>query len=87
MKDKREAAKKMIQFNRRRVIYLFAFVALIMVLNIGFSPDGSSRQMLVAAEKKTDILFLKGKFIMKDKKGAIVISTDEKKCHCPHYYR
>lgn len=75
----------MIQYNKR-MIYLFAFVALILVLNIGFEPNGSNKHMLVAAEKKTDILFLKGKFIMKDKKGAIVIS-DEKKCHCPHYYR
>lgn len=75
---------KMFQSNKK-AIYLFAFVALFLLLNIGFSQNGPGNQMLVAAEKKTtDILFLKGKFIMKDKKGAIVIS-DEKKCHCPHY--
>lgn len=42
--------------------------------------------LLAEAKQKSDILFLKGKFILKDKKGSIVIS-DEKKCHCPHYYR
>lgn len=74
--------------NTRSSTYLLAFVAITLVLMLNVALDGQSGRgvMLASAEKKTDILFLKGKFIMKNKKGSIVIA-DEKKCHCPHYYR
>lgn len=73
--------------NNRKIVYLFMFVALsVMLLSISFGPNNANN-VLVAAKKKTDILFLKGKFILKDKKGSIVISDDKKPCHCPHYFR
>ena len=68
----------------KRLIYLFALVAISLVLSMSFAPAGNT---LVSAEKKSDILFLKGKFILKDKKGSIVISDDKKPCHCPHYFK
>lgn len=70
----------------KKIIYLSIFVAIILAISASFSPNGGN-QMLVEAGKKTDILFLKGKFILKDKKGSIVISDDKKPCHCPHYFR
>lgn len=75
--------------SKKLFYYLFVFATLSLVLvNISLTPNGrGSTSMLVAAEKKTDILFLKGKFIMKNKKGSIVISDEKKDCHCPHYYR
>lgn len=74
-------------YNMRSSTYLLAFVAITLVFMLNVcSFDGQSNNIMLAnAEKKTDILFLKGKFILKNKKGSIVIS-DEKKCHCPHYY-
>lgn len=67
--------------------YLIAFLAITLAFMMNLSLDGGNKNiMLASASKKTDILFLKGKFILKDKKGSIVIS-DEKKCHCPHYFR
>lgn len=79
---------KMIRINNnRKLIYLFMFVAMsVMVLSITFAPNNGNN-VLVTAKKNTDILFLKGKFILKDKKGSIVISDDKKPCHCPHYFR
>lgn len=77
----------MIKYNNRKLIYLFVFVAIsVMILSLSFGSNNGANNALVAAKKQTDILFLKGKFILKDKKGSIVIS-DEKKCHCPHYFR
>lgn len=68
----------------KRFVYLLVFVALTsFILNVSLAPNGGA---LVGAEKKSDILFLKGKFILKDKKGSIIIS-DDKKCECPHYYK
>lgn len=69
----------------KSIFYLLLFIATTFLVNLEVStrPGG----MLVAASKKTDILFLKGKFILKDKKGAIVISDDKKPCECSHYYR
>lgn len=74
--------------NMRSSTYLLAFVAITLVFMLNVcSFDGQNNNIMLAnAEKKTDILFLKGKFILKNKKGSIVIA-DEKKCHCPHYYR
>lgn len=71
--------------SNKKLIYLLLLISLAFALNISFAPN--SNNMLARAEKKTDILFLKGKFIMKDKKGAIVISDEKKHCHCPHYFR
>lgn len=59
-------------------------MALLFMMNVSFNGYGDNI-MLANAEKKTDILFLKGKFILKNKKGSIVVA-DDKKCHCPHYY-
>lgn len=71
----------------RQTTLINVFVAIVLVFMINISLDGNSNNILLAsARKKTDILFLKGKFILKDKKGSIVIS-DEKKCHCPSYFR
>lgn len=76
---------KMFKFNLK-LVYLITIFAISLILHMSPSHDGSGN--FVAANKKgTDILFLKGKFILKDKKGAIVISDDKKPCHCPHYYR
>lgn len=63
----------------KKIVLLLIFIAIMASLS-----QLELRGALVEA-KKTDILFLKGKFILKDKKGSIVISDD--KCHCPHYYR
>lgn len=67
------------------ILYLFLFVTASLIVN--FDVTQNQNKMLVSANKKTDILFLKGKFILKDKKGSIVISDDKKPCHCPHYFR
>ena len=65
-------------------IWLLALCALATVLIGDLAPGKSGASLLVAnAEKMRDILFLKGKFILKDKKGSIVISDDSNKCHCP----
>lgn len=73
-------------YSNNKIFVLFMLVALSFAL-ISLSPNGSN---LALAEKKADILFVKGKFILKDKKGSIVISED-KKCHCPpkhsHYHK
>lgn len=78
--------------NKTRFVHLLAIMALasFVFLNIGLFPlssSSSTNKMLVSARQKSDILFLKGKFILKDKKGSIVISDDKKPCECPHYYR
>ena len=73
----------MMRYNKK-FVYLFVFVVLSLVLSTNFSPNGN---MLVNAKSKSDILFLKGKFILRDKKGSIVISDDKKPCHCSHMYR
>lgn len=69
----------------KSIFYLLLFIAATLLANLQDSANQGT--MLVAASKKTDILFLKGKFILKDKKGSIVISDDKKPCGCPHYYR
>ena len=61
-------------------------IGIVFMINISLDGNNNSPMLAEAAKKGTDILFLKGKFILKDKKGSIVIA-DEKKCHCPHYYR
>lgn len=74
-----------INHNNRKLIYLLIFVALsVMILTISFNPNNEG-SVFVMAKKETDILFLKGKFILRDKKGSIVISDDKKPCHCSHY--
>lgn len=65
---------------------MFAMIAMASLILINISTN-RNQFSLVAGEKKTDILFLKGKFILKDKKGSIVISDDKKPCHCPSYFR
>ena len=70
----------------RQASLLSALLAIALVFMIHISLNGNGNMLASAKSKNTDILFLKGKFILKDKKGSIVIS-DEKKCHCPHYYR
>lgn len=64
---------------KKSPVFFLVLLAMALVLNLGFAPGGN--EMMAAAEKKSDILFLKGKFILRDKKGSIVIS-DDKKCHC-----
>lgn len=74
--------------NENKFVYLLALIAFTSMILLNVVSVDNNNRMLVSAEKKTDILFLKGKFILKDKKGAIVISDDHKKpCHCPHYFR
>lgn len=67
--------------------FLLITVSLVglLILSATFSPTGPNSLMSMA-EKKTDILFLKGKFILKDKKGSIVIADDKKCCECPHHH-
>jgi len=67
-----------------KLVYLILILGLSLLLEGNLTPGGNT---LVGAEKKTDILFVKGKFIMKNKKGAIVIADEKKPCHCPKYYR
>jgi len=77
---------------KKAVYYVWCFVAICLLMSLADfdgkndGPNKLGRILFADASKKSDILFLKGKFILKDKKGTIVIS-DEKKCHCPQYYR
>lgn len=71
-------------------IYYLTFVVILATFIMQFSPNSEQATSMLAEagkQKGTDILFLKGKFILKDKKGSIVISDDKKPCHCGHYYR
>lgn len=73
------------KFNYSKLVYLLGFISLSV---LAMMQVWSSSSLLVSAKEKSDILFLKGKFILKDKKGSIVISDEKKACHCPmHYYR
>lgn len=70
----------------KKLVNLMALVAVALIL-IGscLHPQTGAE----AKKHKSDILFLKGKFILKDKKGAVVIADDhhhKKPCHCGHSY-
>lgn len=70
--------------NKTRLLTILVVVVGLILMNVG---GDTSRMLAAAGKSKSDILFLKGKFILKDKKGSIVISDEKKPCHCPHYYR
>lgn len=75
--------KQLKSFN---VIALIGFI-LCLILNGNFNGLDGPNGMLANADKKgVDLLFLKDKFILKDKKGSIVIADDKKCCECPHYH-
>lgn len=72
------------------VVCTLIALCLVFMINISTTHDGNSGKaggvMLAEARPQmSDILFLKGKFILKDKRGSIVIA-DDKKCHCPQHY-
>lgn len=58
-------------------------ISLVLIANCLHPQTGAE-----AKKHKSDILFLKGKFILKDKKGSVVIADDshKKPCHCGHSY-
>ena len=64
-----------------------AVALLVAFLSVGSNLNGDNNNLMLADAKKTDILFLKGKFVLRDKKGSIVISDEKKPCHCGYYYK
>lgn len=73
----------MIYQSTKKLLFVFAALSLLVLISVSFAPN---ENMLVSARKQSDILFLKGKFILKDKRGSIVIS-DDKKCPCYGHYK
>lgn len=65
----------------KKLINVLALIVASLVLLASFHQS----QLGVEANKKSDILFLKGKFVLKDKRGSIVISDEKKPCSCGHY--
>lgn len=74
------------QMRSFKMIAIIGF-AMLLILNGNLKrPDGSNGLLASADKKGVDLLFLKDKFILKDKKGSIVIADDKKCCECPHYH-
>ncbi|KAG9510261.1 Cystathionine gamma-lyase, partial [Fragariocoptes setiger] len=63
----------------KTTLFLCVLATLAVVMSMNEGPIA-----VEAGKSKSDIMFLKGKFVLRDKKGVVVIA-DEKKCHCPHY--
>lgn len=74
---------------RVRSCNLFALIGfmVLLIFNGNFHPLDGPNGLLASADKKgVDLLFLKDKFILKDKKGSIVISDEKNCCECPNYH-
>lgn len=74
--------------NSRKLVYMIFLVGFFLAFTLDpISELGSGTGSLMAvAEKKSDILFVKGKFIMKDKKGTVILE-DKKDCDCERFFR